>query len=106
MSKIFNSAAEALADKTITGRKVVKGTYAEAFKLVGQPTKDVNGNEAYFCPPATDAHQIVGMGLFGKSLTPEFYKSANVIWHCSVSAPIAGVLEEAELIRSTHPERF
>ena len=50
MSKVHSSAAEALENKT-PGSRAIKGKCAEAFKLAGIATQDVDGNAVWYCTP-------------------------------------------------------
>lgn len=71
MAKVYKSAAEALADKT-PGSRAIQGTCAEAFKLAGITTKDVDGNTAWYCAPIS---QVPGQDM----------NDENSVWNVGVS---------------------
>ena len=54
MTTLYQSAADALADKT-PGSRAIQGKCAEAFKLAGNATQDIDGNTAWYCVPLSQA---------------------------------------------------
>lgn len=71
MTKTYRTADEAIAD-TVAGAKTIQGTMAEALKLAGVETIDVQGNRAWYCTP-------------GARAPGQARDNANELWHVAVS---------------------
>lgn len=69
------------------GAKTITGSYAEAFKLAGQPTINVDGEQAWFSVP----------------IRADF---TNKVWNVCVSVRLDPVMEEIALIKEKFPERL
>ena len=67
--------AQAAINSGIPGAKTIQGTLAEASKLEGVETTDVEGREAFFCSPINMYPQTDPLSQTG-------------IWHVPVSAMV------------------
>lgn len=74
MTKFDNahrSAAEAIASPVL-GSRTLRSTYAEAFKLAGQPARDVHGRDCWYTTPT------------GYAGGQDHFSPAG-IWHVAIS---------------------